>query len=186
MNVPSPPVRLPAADSAAGCPAARNSEGGGDRLWGVSAGVFGMMLVWSLLDPVDATSVFQGEALAQNLGWLVVALLTSVASVRCGVGSAVRTLGLAVAAVPRMVASGYGAGGEQQQSAGWLAWILASNCIGGLLSFGPHVVGRCSLAADGGSDFTDWLCGVGGAGAASGFCRVSREAKRAIWQILKG
>ncbi len=59
---------------------------GGDRLWGVSAGMLGMMLVWSLLDPVDATSVFQGEALAQNLGWLVVALLTALASVRCGVG----------------------------------------------------------------------------------------------------
>jgi hypothetical protein len=39
--------------------------------------LFGLMLAWSLLQPLDSTEVFQGNALPQNLGWILLALLVS-------------------------------------------------------------------------------------------------------------
>lgn len=53
--------------------------------WGASAGLLGVLLVWSLLQPADATSVFQGTAIPQNLGWLVLATLTASGCIACGV-----------------------------------------------------------------------------------------------------
>lgn len=41
----------------------------------VSLGMLGMTLAWSLLQPLDSTSVFDGAALPQNLLWLVLALI---------------------------------------------------------------------------------------------------------------
>ncbi|MCC7336722.1 MAG: O-antigen ligase family protein [Pirellulaceae bacterium] len=57
----------------------------GKRWWGASAGLLGVLLVWSLLQPADATSVFQGTAIPQNLGWLVLATLTASGCIACGV-----------------------------------------------------------------------------------------------------
>ena len=57
----------------------------GKRWWGASASLLGVLLVWSLLQPVDATSVFQGAAIPQNLGWLILATLTAAACIACGV-----------------------------------------------------------------------------------------------------
>lgn len=41
---------------------------------------FGMMLVWSFMVPADATSVFLGEALTQNLAWLALGTAAAVAA----------------------------------------------------------------------------------------------------------
>ena len=57
----------------------------GKRWWGASACLLGMLLVWSLLQPVDAVSVFQGAATAQNLAWLALATLTTSGCIACGV-----------------------------------------------------------------------------------------------------
>ncbi len=57
----------------------------GKRWWGASAALLGIMLVWSLLQPADATSVFQGTAVPQNLGWLILATLTAAGCITCGV-----------------------------------------------------------------------------------------------------
>ncbi len=57
----------------------------GKRWWGASACLLGMLLVWSLLQPVDAVSVFQGAAMAQNLAWLALATLTTAGCIACGV-----------------------------------------------------------------------------------------------------
>lgn len=57
----------------------------GKRWWGAAAGLLGTLLVWSLLQPVDAVSVFQGTATAQNLAWLTLAPLTTAGCIACGV-----------------------------------------------------------------------------------------------------
>lgn len=81
--------RKPQPWAAAGARAAGNSVVGisaaGKRWWGASASLLGMLLVWSLLQPVDAISVFQGTAIPQNLGWLLLATLTAAGSIACGV-----------------------------------------------------------------------------------------------------
>ena len=66
-------------------PAAGLLSAAGKRWWGASAGLLGTLLVWSLLQPVDAVSVFQGTATAQNLAWLVLATLTTAGCIACGV-----------------------------------------------------------------------------------------------------
>ena len=38
------------------------------NLESLATGLFATLVIWSFLDPVDATSVFEGQALAQNLG----------------------------------------------------------------------------------------------------------------------
>ncbi|MEZ6074248.1 MAG: hypothetical protein R3C56_00835 [Pirellulaceae bacterium] len=50
--------------------------------------------MWSLLQPADATSVFQGTAIPQNLGWLVLATLTASGCIACGV--AMNSIGVVV------------------------------------------------------------------------------------------
>ena len=49
-------------------------------IWSVIAAVFGALMVVSFLTPVDSISVFVGTALPQNLGWLLLAVLTAFAS----------------------------------------------------------------------------------------------------------
>ena len=55
-------------------------QGGQHTIWSVIAAGFGAMLVVSFLAPVDSISVFVGSALPQNLGWLLLAVLTAFAS----------------------------------------------------------------------------------------------------------
>lgn len=56
------------------------TEPGGVPLWSAAAFMLGMLVVWSFLAPVDATSVFGGEAIAQNLMWLVLATVVAAAA----------------------------------------------------------------------------------------------------------
>lgn len=45
---------------------------------GLCHGLLGLVIVWSLLQPLDSTSVFDGSAQPQNLCWLMLALLVSI------------------------------------------------------------------------------------------------------------
>ncbi len=60
----------------------------GHLLWLISAALFGMLISWSFLAPQDATSVFVGDAQAQNLFWLLAAV--SVAAGAASVGGGIR------------------------------------------------------------------------------------------------
>jgi O-antigen ligase len=51
-----------------------------ERLWQVVSFGFGALVVLAFLVPVDAISVFAGESLPQNLGWLVLAVLAALAA----------------------------------------------------------------------------------------------------------
>lgn len=55
------------------------------RWWQLSHALLGMLLVWSWLAPQDATSVYEGGALSQNLVWLLLAVLAPIACSRMGV-----------------------------------------------------------------------------------------------------
>lgn len=55
-------------------------QGGALTIWSVIAAAFGALLVVSFLAPVDSISVFVGTALPQDLGWLLLAMLTAFAS----------------------------------------------------------------------------------------------------------
>ncbi|MCR9293863.1 MAG: O-antigen ligase family protein [bacterium] len=48
----------------------------------ISGFLLGTLCVWSFLVPADATSVYQGQALPQNLFWLLAACITAAAAVR--------------------------------------------------------------------------------------------------------
>lgn len=76
-----------------------------------STWLFGLLLVWSFLMPVDATSVFMGQALAQNLFWLLAAVL-------CAIGTPDEQ---------RLRTSGW----QWIAGAVLLIWILASTFAGG-------------------------------------------------------
>jgi O-antigen ligase len=64
-------------------PAAAGSVGG-QRLWAVAAFLLGTLLVWSLLTPHDATSVFEGAAVPQNLMGLALAVVAPLATASLG------------------------------------------------------------------------------------------------------
>lgn len=55
-------------------------QGGALTIWSVIAAAFGALLVVSFLAPVDSISVFVGTALPQDLGWLLLAVVTAFAS----------------------------------------------------------------------------------------------------------
>lgn len=39
--------------------------------------IFGLLIAWSILQPLDSTAVFHGDALGQNFGWILLALLVA-------------------------------------------------------------------------------------------------------------
>lgn len=49
------------------------------KIWSSATFLLGTMLVWCMLAPQDSVSVFDGSAVPQNLFWLVLAVLTSLA-----------------------------------------------------------------------------------------------------------
>lgn len=69
-----------------------SSPGLGLAVWfePVALALFGMMCVWSFMAPVDAVSVFRGDALVQNLCWLLTACLVAAAHF-CDVQQALTT-----------------------------------------------------------------------------------------------
>lgn len=49
------------------------------RMWSLATFLLGTILIWCLLSPQDSVSVFDGSAVPQNLFWLGLAVLTSLA-----------------------------------------------------------------------------------------------------------
>ncbi|MEO8271303.1 MAG: O-antigen ligase family protein, partial [Aureliella sp.] len=93
----------------------------GKRWWGASAGLLGVLMVWSLLQPADATSVFQGTAIPQNLGWLVLATLTVAGCIACGVRYefSLRSWCLVSAGMVWLVIATVLAGGDNNPRVAW-------------------------------------------------------------------
>ncbi len=88
---------------------------------GIAAGI-PCALVWSLLDPLDSVSVFEGSALPQNLAWLALAFLAGTCLIRPGGGDA-------AAAAPRQ------AWYRRAVQGGWpivAVWIAVGAALAGL------------------------------------------------------
>ena len=93
-----------------------------------ATGLFATLVIWSFLDPVDATSVFEGQALAQNLGWLTCGLLCALlAKFRGGFTPSRWTWGLGLAILVFLLWSTFAAGQENSPRRGWNGfWQVAS------------------------------------------------------------
>jgi len=107
-------------------------QGAPQSFWSAVAAGFGTLVVVSFLAPVDSISVFVGTALPQNLGWLLLAVLTAIASrgsftqVRASrTEIAIVSCGLSWLIVVTWLASGHG-NGRAVWNGFWHVMSLAS------------------------------------------------------------
>lgn len=64
-----------------------------------SYALFGALMAWAILQPLDSTEVYQGSGLPQNLGWILLAILVSLLGVLDGGFQRVRNFELSVLGV---------------------------------------------------------------------------------------
>ncbi len=98
------------------------------NLESLATGLFATLVIWSFLDPVDATSVFEGQALAQNLGWLTSGLLFALlAKFRGGFHCSRWTWGLGLVILGCLLWSTFTAAHENSPRRGWYGfWQVTS------------------------------------------------------------
>ena len=94
----------------------------------LATGLFATLVIWAFLEPVDATSVFEGQALAQNLGWLTCGLLCAIlAKFRGGFAHSRWTWGLGLVILFFLLGSTFVAGQENSPRRGWYGfWQVTS------------------------------------------------------------
>ncbi len=85
------------------------------------AGAFsvGALLIWSLLVPADSISVFIGEALPQNLGWMLAAVLCSLSVLRGGFPYSRFYVGVCAVTLVWLGVVSWHAGFENNARTGW-------------------------------------------------------------------
>ncbi len=134
-------------------------------LWSSGAFLLGMLLVWSLLAPQDATSVFEGFAVPQNLFWLGLAAVAPLATARVGASYAFsqRQWMLVIACLSWFVLSSIMAGRDNNPRVAWNGFWQIMALAGCYFSargliVGPHarraivlilLVGSVALACHG-------------------------------------
>jgi hypothetical protein len=110
--------------------------------------LIGMLLIWVFLQPVDATSVFAGEALPQNLVWMlvgVVAAVTALSMRRRFVGGA--QLVLVCAGLVLLFVASVRAGELCNPRTAWFGFWQVASLVGGfyalrcLVGFGDRTRG---------------------------------------------
>ncbi|MCA9131700.1 MAG: O-antigen ligase family protein [Planctomycetales bacterium] len=116
--LPAPAASLPLSSSAR---PSEKRDAGSVRWWRAAAFLLGSLLVWSLLSPLDATSVFNGAGIPQNLFWLTLAVVTTVAAAVSGVCFQFSRASWAIVGVCLLwlIASTLWAGRENNARVGW-------------------------------------------------------------------
>lgn len=77
------------------------------------------LIVWAFFVPVDATSVFQGQALAQNLFWIIAACLCGAAAMQGGFTFGRVSWAICLGALAWLIFVSVQAGGENNPRQAW-------------------------------------------------------------------
>jgi|LakMenE18May11ns_1017448.scaffolds.fasta_scaffold9953956_2 O-antigen ligase len=113
-------------------------------MWPICHAGWGVLVVWSMLQPLDSVSVFVGNALPQNLGWLILAWIVSIAVWSSGWRWPLRIaeVGVLLMILVGMFAVTIHSGWNNNPRTGWNGfWHIV-----GLLSFYSSL--RCLLTSD--------------------------------------